>query len=58
MKKQRPPEFSYGSNSARVARVQQLRRGNAAGPVADRRTKRVRTRGDARRTAVSRSREG
>lgn len=36
----------------RVEKVQGLRRGNAAGPHQDKRTKRVRDRGSAKRAAI------
>lgn len=42
----------------RVQRVQERRRSGAAGPHGDRRTKRVRTRGAARRAAIQEARRG
>jgi hypothetical protein len=53
--KHRPPEFSHGGNSARVAKVQRLRGSGAAGSHGDRRTKRTRDRGSATRAAIRQS---
>jgi hypothetical protein len=54
-KRHRPVEFTPGASPDYMRGTQELRRSGAAGAHADRRTRRRRARGPARRAAISSS---